>query len=85
LLEIFCAARTVLTGIDHAANCREIAFLEFFHVAADRHNPADNLMTRNARIIRSTPFAARRVNIGMTNAAIQDLDFDVIREWIAPG
>jgi hypothetical protein len=70
-------------GVDHATNGRQVAFPEIFHIASDFHNPADDLVARDARISGAAPFAPRGVDIGMANAAKEDVDLDVARFGIA--
>ena len=83
LLEIFVATPAIPTGIDHATDRGEIAFFEFFHIAADRDNATNNFVTRHARKRGPTPFVARRVNIGVANAAEKDVDLHIVRQGIA--
>ena len=41
--------------------------------------PADNFMTRKARVDCVMPFVACLMKVGMANAAIEDFDLDVVR------
>ena len=83
LLQIFVATSAIAAGIDHAADGSEIAFLEFFHVATNCNDAPNDLVTGHAGIRRSAPLIARGVNIGMANAAEEDVDLYVVRQWIA--
>src|ERR1043166_8633026 len=86
LLEPFLAARTRPARIDHATNGRQIAFFEFFDLTPDCHDAPDDFVTRHARINRAaTPFIARNVNVGMTDAAKQDVDLYVAGQNVATG
>ncbi len=59
--------------------------LNFFNLATDSDNAADDFMTRNARVSgRAAPLVARSVNVRVTNAAEQDVDLHVVRQNIAP-
>ena len=57
-------------GIDQASDCGQVAFLKFFHAAADFNDSANDFMARHARISRPAPLVARNMNVGMANAAI---------------
>jgi hypothetical protein len=50
---------------------------------ADLCNHSGNLMTRNHRELRTTPFIAGLMNIRMTNSAILDVDRDIVFAGIA--
>src|SRR3954468_1185586 len=84
LLETLRARAAVLAAVDHAADADRIADLELRDVAADRSDLADDLVSRHARIERARPLGAHRVEIGMADAAIRDLDRDVARARFAP-
>jgi hypothetical protein len=73
LLEAFLAVRAGVAGIHQATNRRDVARAEVLHAVADACDAADNFVTGNARVVRFTPFAARRVQVGMANAAEEDL------------
>ena len=66
-------------GIDHATDRGEIAFAKISYFTAHFHDAADDLMPGHARISGSAPFAARRVKIGMADAAEENVDLDVGR------
>src|ERR1043166_698275 len=86
LLEPFLTARTRTARIDHATNGCQIAFFEFFDLTPYCHNAADDFVTRHARINgATTPFIARDVNVGMTDAAKQDVDLYVAGQNVATG
>ena len=85
LLEIILTARTRAAGIDHATDRREIAFPEFLNFLPDLDDAADNFMPGHTRILgAATPLVARDMQIGMANAAKENLDLDVVRQRIAP-
>src|SRR3546814_17347853 len=46
---------------------------------------ADDLMAGNARVMRAAPFAADLMKVRMADAAIGDLDDDVVRAGLAAG
>lgn len=79
------AGRAVAAAIDHAADPDEFADLELGHLSADRHDAADDLVTGNRRVQRVMPFVAGGVQVGMTHAAIGDVDLHVVRTGCAPG
>ena len=65
-------------GIDHAADRRPVARLETAHIGADPCHQADNLMTRHAGVGRALPFIACLMQVGMTDAAVADVDLDIV-------
>jgi hypothetical protein len=67
----------MLAAADEAADTDRVADLEAFHVRADRADVADDLVARHAGIPRAAPFRARRVQVGVADAAIGDLDLHV--------
>src|SRR5438270_9594218 len=86
LLQIFVAAMTIATGVDHASYRSQIAFLESFDLATDGHDAADDFMTRNTRVGRgASPFVTRSMNVRVTNAAKEDVHLDVVRQNVAAG
>ena len=58
-------------------------FLEFLHLAADFSDASDDLMTGHTRIVSSTPFIARDVQIGMTYTTKLNVDLHVVWQRIA--
>ncbi|GAA3258606.1 hypothetical protein GCM10020258_19890 [Sphingomonas yabuuchiae] len=70
-------------AVDHAADTDQIADLVPGHVAADGGHAADDLMSRHARILGARPFAARGVQVGMADAAIKDVDRDIVALRVA--
>jgi hypothetical protein len=86
LLKIGLALLAVAVGINHAADCSNIARLEFGYYRTDLGDTANNLMTRNAWIDsgHSTPLVANGVEIGVADTAEKDLDLNVVFTWITP-
>ncbi|HEX8897280.1 MAG TPA: hypothetical protein VF751_01165, partial [Chthoniobacterales bacterium] len=83
LFEIIAAILAGSARIDHATDRGETAFAEFFHVAPDFDDAADDLVAGHARILGAAPLAARRMQIGMANAAKKNVDLDIARAGIA--
>src|SRR5258707_11584577 len=73
----------MLAGIHHAADADEVAALEPFHACPSLSDTPDDLMTGHAWVNRSGPFAACRVEVGMADAAEQDVDANVRRTRLA--
>src|SRR6185437_5022463 len=65
--------------VDHAADADGVAGLETLHVLADRGDGADDLVARHGWIQCILPFVARRVQVGMADAAIKNVDGHVVR------
>ena len=77
-------ARLALSaGIDEAADAGEVARLEPADFFSGGDNRADDLVARHTRVGSGSPFAPRGVDIGMADAAVGNLDHDVIRPGIA--
>ena len=62
---------------------RPARLAEFLHVAAHFDDAADDFMSGHARKSGAAPFAPRRVQIGMANAAEKNVDLDIGRPRIA--
>src|SRR5439155_20700052 len=64
------------------AHCREVAKLELGDCGADLGDAADDLVSGDAGVDsrhHAAPFVARLVEIGVTNAAIQNFDLYILR------
>ena len=73
-------------GVDEAADGGDIAFLEFFDGAADFDDAADDLVARNHGINGghdAFPLIANLMQIGVADAAEEDLDLNVLGTRIA--
>ena len=83
LFEIGLARRAMAAGIDHAADGGEIAGLEPGHTGADLDHPADDLVAGHHRIERIAPVVAGLMQVGMADAAIENVDLHVVRAGVA--
>ena len=83
LFEPGLAGLAAAARIDHAADGGEIAGLELRDMRPDLDHAADDLMARNHGIKRIAPVIARLMEVGMADAAIKDVDLDVMRAGIA--
>src|SRR3546814_4067070 len=70
---------------DLAADTDRFSHREIGHLVAHRADMADDLMAGNARVMRAAPFAADLMKVRMADAAIGDLDDDVVRAGLAAG
>src|SRR6266481_4362425 len=87
LLEAGLALWAGAVRIDHAPDRSEIARLVLGNCRADLGHTADDLVAGDNRVIRShelAPLVADRMEIGVADAAEQDLDLHVAVSWIAP-
>src|SRR5438309_6630243 len=87
LLQTSLALCAGAVRIDHAADRGEIAGLVLGDCRPDLDNTADDLVTGNNRIIRGhelAPLVPDRMEIGVADAAEEDLDLHVPVSWIAP-
>jgi hypothetical protein len=83
LFEPTLAIRANSAGIHHAAHCGEIARFEFRYFAADGGDTADDFMPWNNGINRVVPFIAGLMEIGVADAAEQNLDRDIRVGWFS--
>ena len=77
LLQAAPATRAGAAGIDQAADGGEVAHLEFRDRAADLYDAADDFVAGHHRVDGVVPFVARLVQVGVADAAIEDVDDDV--------
>src|SRR5690606_36709033 len=85
LLVAVMTGRAFEAGIDEAADAHKIAELVLRHLWANRAHPADNLVARHERIFRAAPFVAGRMDVAMADAAMGDVDENVVGLQVAPG
>jgi len=78
LFESFLAALADAAGVDEAAHAGKVADLEVFYMAAYAADTADDLMAGDHGEDGAAPFAADLVDIGVADAAVQDLDDYVV-------
>jgi hypothetical protein len=83
LLLTIPAVGTSPTRVNHAPDRREVAGLEARDISAYPYHPPDDLMPWDDGVDRSGPLAPHGVQIGVTHAAVQDLDVYVGRERLA--
>ena len=69
---------TFATGINEAADTGEVADFEFCDLIARLDHAADNFVSRHHGINRVAPFVAGLMDVGVADAAIEDLDLDVV-------
>jgi hypothetical protein len=77
------AVRAGAAGIYHASHRGKVAGLEFRDAVANTGHTAHDFVTRHAWINGIVPFVARLMEIGMTNAAKENVDLDVCGAWFA--
>ena len=88
LLKASLALGAGAVGVDHAADRGEVAGLVLRNCRADLGDTADDLVAGDNRVDRGhelAPLVADRVQIGVADAAEQDLDLHVVFGWIAAG
>ena len=67
------------TGIDDAAHANLVTDLVLADLLANRRDPADDFMPRHHRVDRAAPVVLGKVDIGVADAAVVNLDGNVIR------
>ncbi len=75
------AVLAVLAAVDDATDTDQIADLVVFDVIANRRDAADDFMAGHARELRTSPFGAHLMQVGMADAAEGDIDLHVVRGW----
>ena len=78
LLEALVAGRAIAAASDHAADPDRVADREAGHLGADRADMSDDFVAGHAGIERAAPFGADRVQVRMADAAIFDLDLNIL-------
>ena len=81
LLEALAAVRAGAVRIDQAADADEVARLELGDRATDLGDPADDLVARHAGVDRGhhvVPLVTSVVQVGMADAAEEDLDLHIL-------
>ena len=79
LLQTRFAGRARAVGVHHAANRGEIAFFESAHLGSGFDHSTDNLVTGHDRVSGVGPLVARGVQVGVTNATVEDVDLNIRR------
>ena len=78
IFQVDFAVIAMTAAVDDATDPDQIAGFVFGHVFSHLHHPADDLVPNDLRIGYRHPFVARVVEIGMANAAEQDIDLDIV-------
>ena len=64
--------------VDEATDTRMVADFEFLDLFSDFNHFADDLVSRNAGVLRGTPLTPRGVDVRVTDSRILDFDQDLI-------
>jgi len=86
LLEARPALRAGAVRVHHAADCGDVARLELGYGRADFGDAPNDLVSGNAGIDgghHTAPFVADLVEIGVTDATVENLDLYIVFGWIA--
>lgn len=83
LLQARVAGRAMMATVDQAADADRVADLELGHRTADGRNVADDFVPGHAGVQRVGPLVAGLVQVGMADAAVGDVDLDVVRPRLA--
>jgi hypothetical protein len=83
LFEPCKTAGAFAAGVDKSAYTREVAGLKTLYFRADAADTANDLMTGDHGVDGIAPLTARLVDIGMTYAAKEDIDEDVVGPGVA--
>ena len=86
LLETGLALGAVTVGVNQAADCGKVAWLELGDCGADLGDTADNLMSGNARIDSGhfAPLVADLMQVRVADAAEKDFDLNPVFARITP-
>src|SRR5437763_776577 len=80
----FFASAVLLGEVVKSATWAPNAFAEILYIPTDLRDAPYDFVTGHAGISRAAPFAPGGVQIGMADAAKQDVDLDVAASRIAP-
>src|SRR6185369_2709496 len=72
------AGGTLAARVDETPDADRIAGLPFRDVAAHVRHPAHDLVTRHHRVLADVPLVPDHVDVRMADAAVEDVDDDVI-------
>jgi len=78
------ALRADAARIDNAAHPNKVTLAETSCARTMRCYPANNLVTRHEREVGSAPVIAHLVQVAMANAAVENLDLDIVWPRLAP-
>ena len=78
------AVRTLPARIHQATHSRQIAFFEFLNSRAHLCYSAHYLVSGHHRVKSCSPIVVNLVDVGMANAAIQNLNYDIFGERVSP-
>ena len=86
LLKIGLALGAVAVGVNHTADCGNVARLELGNCRADLSDTADDLMSRNTWIDsrHRAPLATDGVEVRVADTAEKDFDLNVMFARITP-
>ncbi len=84
LFQSFLTIRTGTTGIDHAADRGQLTGLKALDFITYRSHAADDLVSRHDRVLGNTPLIAGKMDIGMTDTAIENIDLYIAGARLAP-
>ena len=85
LLQAGLAAGALAARVHEAADGGGIADLELADLGPDRRDAAQNLVTRDDRVDGCPPLVARGVEVGVADAAVEDVDLDIRWTGVAAG
>ncbi len=75
----------MFTTVDNSADTKQIARRIFFYLITKGYHAPYNFMARHAGINRPRPLGTDLVDIGMADATVSDLNFDIMRSQFTPG
>src|SRR5438270_11824655 len=84
LLEAAPTVAAMATGVHHDPNSGEITALESRDLIPHCGDAADDFVTRNYRVDRLAPLVTCHMDVRVANAAIQNVDLDIVRPELAP-
>jgi hypothetical protein len=61
------------------ADADALADLEALGVRTERGDPADHLVAKDRGVLRNAPLVVQNGDVGVTQAAVLDRDFDILR------
>jgi hypothetical protein len=84
LFQVILAIFTFAAGIDQTTDPNRISDFEFVDMVADLGDPSDYFVTGYQGKEGHTPVVSDKMQIGMTNTAIQNFHQHIVRAWLSP-
>ncbi|VVO45046.1 hypothetical protein PS726_06512 [Pseudomonas fluorescens] len=83
MLQVGLAGFAAAARVDHAANTDQVADFVLGDIRTDGSNFAYDFVAGHQRVNGNAPLVASLMDVGMADAAVENLDGNVVRPWAA--